>query len=148
MNSKMIVWAMGIVMLVCSSAYAFDSDRGLRSDRKVTRQELLSQLPSEKEMLFHQTMRDVREKGTALRTQMKDLRKELKNILTADTFNEDLFREKNDSLEAIHSQLHANREAAIVNLAKQFTADEREILVQLLPGKRGQGRRTPGHRGQ
>jgi uncharacterized membrane protein len=148
MKTKMMVWTVAILMLVCSSAYAFDSDRGPGSHRKASRQALLSQLSSEKEMLFHQTMRGVREKGTELRTQIKEHREALKTILTADTFDEELFRKKSERLETLHSQLHANREEAIVNLAKQFTADERAILVQLLPGKKGHGRRMSSHRGQ
>ena len=148
MKTKMVVSTLGIVMLAYSFAYAFDGHRDWRSDNKVSRQELLSQLPSEKEMLFQQTMRGVREKGSELRSQLNELRKEIKNILTADPFNEDLFREKTNSLEALRSQMHTNREEAIVILAKQFTADEREVLVQLLPGKKGHGRKGPGQKGQ
>jgi hypothetical protein len=39
-------------------------------------------------------------------------------------------------------------EEAIVVLAKQFTADERKILVELLPGKMSRGRHAPRPRNQ
>ena len=83
-----------------------------------------------------------------MRSQTKQLRREIKEILTADQFDEDLFREKTSSLEALHQEKHAAMQEAIVTLAKQFTAEEREILVQLLPGKRGHGRRAPGQKNQ
>ena len=59
----MAVSGLVILLCVCTMAYAFDGGRGLGSGNKVSRQELLSQLPAEKEMLFHQTMREARESG-------------------------------------------------------------------------------------
>jgi uncharacterized membrane protein len=129
-------------------AYAFDGVRGPRSGDKVSKQEWLSKLPPEKEMLFHQTMREAREKNAAMRNQTKQLRREVNEILTADQFDEELFRQKTSSLEALHQEKHKAMQEAIVTLAKQFSAEEREILVQLLPGKRGHGRRAPGQRNQ
>jgi Spy/CpxP family protein refolding chaperone len=127
-------------------AYAFDGVGGRRSVDKLSKQKLLPQLPAEKEMLFYQTTREAREKNSAMRSQTKQLRREIKEILTADQFDEDLFREKTSSLEALHQEKHKAMQEAIITLAKQFTAEEREILVQLLPGKRGHGRRAPGQR--
>jgi uncharacterized membrane protein len=147
MKTKLVVLTLGIVMLIGSFAYAFDCNRDSRSGKKVSRQALLSQLPAEKEMLFHQTMRSVREKGSEIRRQMKELRGEIKSILIADSFDEALFREKTNSLEELRSKMHDNKEEAIVILAKQFTADERAILIRLLPGKKGPGRRGLGQRG-
>lgn len=43
---------------------------------------------------------------------------------------------------------HKNMQEAVVTLAKQFTVDEREILVQLFPGERGPGRHSPAQRGR
>lgn len=146
MKTRMTVLGLIIVMSVCSLAYAFDGGRGRGPGDKASLYGMLVQLPSEKEMLFHQTMREARAKGFEIRTQIKALREDIKEILTADQFDEDLFRAETRSLEALQMKRHATMEEAIVMLAKQFTADERKILVQLLPGKLGHGRHAPGRR--
>ena len=140
MKRRMAVSVLIVVMSMCTVAYAWDGTKR-RGDRdRTSRQELVSQLPADKEMLFHQTMREAREKGAAIREQIRTLREEIKNILVADQFDEALFRGKKKSLEALLSQMHANREEAIVTLAKQFTADERKILAELIPFKPGRHR--------
>jgi uncharacterized membrane protein len=125
---------------MCTVVYASDGTRRRGAGERSSRQELLSQLPADKEMLFHQTMREAREKGAAIREQIRTLREEIKNILVADRFDEALFRGKKKSLGALLSQMRANREAAVVTLAKQFTADERKILAELLPPEPGRHR--------
>lgn len=140
MKRTMAVSALVMVMSLCTLAQAADETRRRGARDRASRQELLSQLPTDKEMLFHQTMREARAKGAAIREQIRTLREEIKNILVADQFDEALFRGKKKSLEALLSQMHANREEAIVTLAKQFTADERKILAELLPFKPGRHR--------
>jgi len=136
----MAVSALIIVMSMCTVAYASDGTKRRGACDRSPRQELLSQLPADKEMLFHQTMREVRGKASGIRGQIKAVREEIKNILTADQFDETLFREKANSMEALCSQIRATREEAVVMLAKQFTADERKILAELLPSKPGRHR--------
>ncbi len=140
MKRRMAVSALIIVMSICTVAYAADGTKRRGACDRSPRQELLSQLPADKEMLFHQTMREARGKASKIRTQIKTLREAIKNILTADQFEEALFRDKTNSLEALLSQMRATREEAIVILAKQFTADERRILAELLPSKPGRHR--------
>ena len=94
MKTKMAVFGLIVVMSVCSLAYAFDADRRRGPGKKAFRYELLGQLPAEKEMLFHQTMREERENSSALRNQIKALREDIQEIITADRFDEKLFREK------------------------------------------------------
>ena len=137
MKKRMAVSTLIIVMSMCTVAYASDGKNRWRADDRSSRQELLSQLPADKEMLFHQTMREARQKASAIRTQMKTLRAEIKDILTADQFNEGLFREKTNTLETLRSKMRATMEEAVVTIAKQFSADERKILAELLPPKPG-----------
>ena len=137
MKKRMAVSTLIIVIAMCTVAYASDGKNRWGADDRSSRQELLSQLPADKEMLFHQTMREAREKGAAIREQIRALRGEIKNILVADQFDEALFRGKKKSLDALLSQMHANREEAVVTLAKQFTADERKVLAELLRSKPG-----------
>lgn len=146
MKTKMAVFGLIIVMSVCSLAYAFNGDRRRGPGKKAFRYELLGQLPAEKEMLYHKTMREVRENGSDLRSQIKALREDIREIMTADQFDEKHFREKTSQLEALQMKKHATMQEAIVILAKQFTADERKVLVQLLPGKTGHGGHTRGRK--
>jgi uncharacterized membrane protein len=95
----------------------------------------MSQLPADKEMLFHQTMREVREKTSGIHQQIKGLKAEIKNILTAPEFNDALFLEKMKSIQELHITMKEVRNEAIVKLAKQFTQEEREILAELIPQK-------------
>ena len=140
MKRRTAVSALIIVMSLCTVAYASDWTKRRGAGERSSKQELVSQLPADKEMLFHQTMREARVKGAAIREQIRTLREEIKNILVADQFDEAGFRGKKKSLEALLSQMRANREEAIVTLAKQFTADERKILAELIPFKPGRHR--------
>ncbi len=146
MKTKMAVFGLIIVMSVCSLAYAFDGDRRRGPGKKALRYELFGQLPVEKEMLYHQTMREVRENGSDLHSQIKTLHKNIREIIAADQFDEKLFREKTSQLEALQMKKHATMHEAIVILAKQFTADERKVLVQLLPGKSDHGGHMRGRK--
>ncbi|MCK4785834.1 MAG: periplasmic heavy metal sensor [Desulfobacteraceae bacterium] len=148
MKRTMAVSALIIVISMWSVAYASEGTGRGGSRGRCSPQELLAQLPADKEMLFHQTMREAREKASAIRAQIKALREEIKGILTADRFEEDLFREKTNSLEMLHGKMRATMEEAVVKLAKQFTADERKILAELLPPKPGRHRHLRERRHQ
>lgn len=140
---SVIMLAVGIMVLsstlVCAAEDTFCPQR----HHGPCSQELLGRLPAEKEMLFHQTMRQVRESTEGLRAQMRTLREEIKTVLTAETFNEGAFREKTTAMQALHAQMQQAMHNAVATLAKQFTAEEREILAQLIPGMCG----IPGGRG-
>lgn len=135
MKKRMVIAALVITLFAWSTAHAFDGCRPSRSGDKYSRQELLAQLPADKEIFFHKSMREASDKTSAMHTQIKQLRKDIKEILVADQFDEDLFLKKTNSLETLKSKIHVTMEGAIVKLAKQFTSDERKILVQLLPRK-------------
>lgn len=135
--------AMGIVVLSLMMVFAAGEAFSQGRHGGGCSPELLGQLPADKEMLFHQTMRQVRESTADLRTQMRTLREEIKNILIAETFNETLFREKTTAMQALHAQRQQAMTNAFATLAKQFTAAEREILAKLMPGMCG----GPGGRG-
>jgi uncharacterized membrane protein len=140
MKRTMAIAALIIVISTWSVAHASDVTGMRRGGDRSSRHELLAQLPADKEMLFHQTMREAREKASDIHTQIKELREEIKGILTAEQFEEALFREKTKSLEMLRGKMRATMEEAVVKLAKQFTADERKILAELLPPKPGRHR--------
>jgi len=120
------------VISICSIVYAFEG-KG-RGDR-APKHELLSQLPADKEMLFHQTMREVREKTAENRGQIKKLKKEILDVLTAPAFDEEMFLEKIKSMQILRQKERQIMVEGFAKIAKQFTQEERKILAQIIPLK-------------
>jgi uncharacterized membrane protein len=140
---KWLVFSVLIVaMSVCSMVYAYD---GKGPGGRQARHELLTQLPADKEMLFHQTMREVREKTASFREKMRDLRSEIYDILTAPEFNQALFLEKTKNIQEQHQMMREAKEKAITKLAGQFNQEERKILARLIHQKKRHHGRQPGH---
>jgi uncharacterized membrane protein len=142
MKKSLAVLAVIVAMSLCSIAFAYDG-KG-RGDRP-QRQRLLNQLPADKEMLLHQTMRELREKAANIGEQIRTLKAEINDILTAAEFNEALFLEKTKRVQELHTMIRATKDEAIVKLAKQFTQEERKILVKLIHQKHRHHGRQPAH---
>ncbi len=135
MQKKIITTVLVVVLTAGTAALAIGGGGHHMRDGWVGRQELLSQLPEEKEMLFHKTMRELRKKTAGLRDEIRQIHEELKDIFVASEFNESLFRKKIERIHTLKEKAREARESAIVSLAKKFTQDERKILVELLPHK-------------
>jgi len=140
MKKRLAVLVIIVAMSLCSMVYAYyGKGRGNRPPREV----LLNQLPAEKEMLFYQTMREVRGKTVNIREQIKKLKVEINDILIASKFDEALFLEKTKRVQELHKMMREAKDEAIVKLAKQFTQEERKILAELIPQKHRHHGRTP-----
>lgn len=144
MSKKVAISALVLAVAVVSLAYAFDGKGPSRRGYGKARYEILSQLPVEKEVLFHRAMREAREKHVKIRRQVRTLKIEMKDILAAPEFNEELFRAKNAEVQELTRVRHQAMEEAFIGLAKQYTPEERKILAELLP--RGQGSGRHGHK--
>ncbi|MBN2233171.1 MAG: periplasmic heavy metal sensor [Deltaproteobacteria bacterium] len=125
------------------------SDSGPGDHRpEQSRRLLLQQLPADKEMLFHQTMRDARDRAAALNGEIAAQRLALKAIMAAETFAEEQWQDAADTMQELHRQRHAIMQDAVLTLARSFTAAEREILAEVLERRFGGGRGGfHGHRG-
>ena len=97
--------------------------------------EKVKDIPEEFGIEREPNMREVKEKTSGIHQQIKGLKAEIKNILTAPEFNDALFLEKMKSIQELHITMKEVRNEAIVKLAKQFTQEEREILAELIPQK-------------
>ena len=97
----------------------------------------LEQLPANKEMLFHQTMRGVFEATKDIHEQIKGLEAEMKTILTASEFDAALYLKKTSTLRELHNTIRGTMDEAMAKLATQFTAEERGILAELISRKPG-----------
>jgi uncharacterized membrane protein len=115
-------------MSLCSTAQAFD---GPPSHKR------MPQLSPDKETLFHQTMREVREATTSIHEQIKGVETEIRGVLIAPEFNEVLFLERTRRLQDLHKMESEAMDKAIAKLANQFTAEERKILAEILYRKLG-----------
>lgn len=148
--SKMLgVLALALGLAMVSSAYADTKESGEQCEYKASgaRQKLLDQLPAEKEMLFHRTMREAREKKAGIREEIGKAREEAKAVLLAPEFNEAAFKEKTAKVHVLMEREHQIMEDAITKLAKQYTPDERKVLAEVLDkAKDGPHRRWSSHR--
>lgn len=97
----------------------------------------LEQLPANKEMLFHQTMRGVFDATKDMREQMKRLEEEIKTLLTASEFDAALYLKKTSTLRELHNTIRGTMGEAMAKLATQFTVEERAILAELISRKPG-----------
>jgi uncharacterized membrane protein len=117
-----------LVISVCPIVQAFDGRPPHGS---------LGNLPADKEMLFHQTMRGVRDHTKAIHEQIKVLEAGKKDALTAAEFSAPLFLQKTRALEALHRMVREAMDQAMADLASQYTAEERAILADLISRKPG-----------
>jgi uncharacterized membrane protein len=133
MKKTLSVLVMAIALIsLCSAGYAFEG-KG-RGDR-ASKHELLSQLPADKAMLFRQTMREAREKTAENREQIRQLKNEIRDVLTAPTFDEELFLAKIKEMQILHQKSRQTMVEEFAKVASQFTQEERKILAEIIPLK-------------
>lgn len=124
---------------ICSAAFAFE---GKGCGERKFKQDLMSQFPPEKEMLFHQSMREAREETAENRGEIKKLKKEMVDILTAPVFDEKLFLEKRNTLNILCRKNRQAIDERIAGLATQLSQEDRTILAKMISQKH---RHNKGH---
>jgi uncharacterized membrane protein len=129
-------------MSICSIVGAYE---GKGRGDIASKHKLLSQLPADKELLFHQIMREVRDKTTEIRSQIKRTKKEIHDILTSPEFNEEMFLEKMKSMQILHQKERQTVDEGIAKIAKQFTQEERKILAKIISLKHRKHGRDASH---
>jgi uncharacterized membrane protein len=100
----------------------------------IERLEAFSKLPADKQTLVISTLRAAKEENKGLRDEIEAAHDKLKEILTAEQFDAQAFKENSDKLQALMAQGFTSFSNAIAELAPQLTQDEREILAELGPG--------------
>lgn len=128
MKKIFAVMVLMVVMFLCSMVQALDGRPAHGS---------LGQLSSDKETLFHQTMRGVRETTTSIHEQIRGVEAEIRGVLIAPEFNEALFLERTRRLQELHKMESEAMDKAVAKLASQFTAEERKILADMISRKPG-----------
>ena len=100
----------------------------------IERLEAFSKLPADKQALVISTLSAVKDENEGLRDEIKAAHDKLKEILTAEQFDAQAFKENSDKLQALMAQGFTSFSNAIAELAPQLTQEEREILAELGPG--------------
>ncbi|MEW6144435.1 MAG: periplasmic heavy metal sensor [Thermodesulfobacteriota bacterium] len=102
----------------------------------IERLEAFSKLPQDKQQLIISTLSAVKEENEGLRDEIEATHDKLKEILTAEEFDAEAFKENSEKLQTLMAQGFTSFSNAIAELAPQLTQDEREILAELGPGGR------------
>ncbi len=82
------------------------------------------------------TFTAVKEENEGLRDEIKATHEKLNDILTAEQFDAQAFKETSEKLQNLMAQGFTSFNNAIAELAPQLTQSERQILAQLGPGGR------------
>lgn len=93
-----------------------------------------SELPADKQKLIVDTLSAVKDENEGLRDEIKDTHEKLRDILTAEEFDAQAFKETSEKLQTLMAQGFTALNNAVAELAPQLTQSEREILAQLGPG--------------
>ena len=93
---------------------------------------LLKKLPVEKRELFFSTMAEVKNQSRPLKKEIKVIKKQLKNLLTSEVFDEAAFTEKSAQIGPKKKEIASIRQGAVVKLASSFDQNERKILAKVL----------------
>lgn len=100
----------------------------------IERLEAFSKLPADKQELIISTLSAVKEENEGLRDEIEAAHDKLKEILTAEEFDAEAFKENSEKLQTLMAQGFTSFSNAIAELAPQLTQEEREILAELGPG--------------
>lgn len=132
MKRNLILTAvLGLLMTGAVPTFAMPSGGGPFGVEKL---EAFSKLPADKQALVISTLSAVKEENKELRDEIEATHDKLKEILTAEQFDAQAFKENSEKLQTLMAQGFTSFSNAIAELAPQLTQEEREILAELGPG--------------
>lgn len=99
-------------------------------------QALAAKLPPEKFKLFTEVMGPARSECKQIRKQIRETRSQTLGILTASEFDEQSFQREVDKLHELRGRVTSRVAEATLVLARQFTAEERQLLGEYLEKSR------------
>lgn len=110
------------------------------------RLESFKSLPEDKQTLIIETMESVHEKNSGVKEEIQVTKEALMEMLTAPEFDEKAFQANVDKMNELHDKMFLSITSAIKDVAAQFTQEERQVLVDLLPkGNAKHGMHRCGH---
>ncbi|MCI0480388.1 MAG: periplasmic heavy metal sensor [Candidatus Dadabacteria bacterium] len=129
-RNLMLTAVLGLLMTGAVAAFAMHPGGPFGIERL----EAFSKLPAEKQALVISTLSAVKEENEGLRDEIEAAHDKLKEILTAEQFDAQAFKEASGNLQTLMAQGFTSFTDAIAELAPQLTQDEREILAEIGPG--------------
>jgi len=95
-------------------------------------EEFASKLPEDKGALFLETIQRVHLNNRDAYHQLRDARKEAMNLLSAPEFDEAAYRLQIEKIHELRSLMKRRLAEATIELARQFSQEERSALAQYL----------------
>jgi len=95
-------------------------------------EEFASKLPEDKGALFLETIQRVHLNNRDAYHQLRDARKEAMNLLSAPEFDEAAYRLQIEKIHELRSLMKRRLADATIELARQFSQEERSALAQYL----------------
>ena len=93
---------------------------------------LLKKLPQEQRSLFFETMAAAKIQARPLHQEIHQIKKELKQLLTSQEFDENAFTDKSAEIGPKKKELARIKQAAVIKLGNSFDQNERNILAKVL----------------
>ena len=131
MKRNLALSALLVLLLTGAAAFAMAHGGGPFGIEKL---KAFSELPADKQKLIVDTFTTVKEENEGLREEIKATHEKLRDILTAEQFDAQAFKETSEKLQGLMAKGFSSFNNAIVELAPQLTQSERQILAQLGPG--------------
>ncbi|HVY54511.1 MAG TPA: periplasmic heavy metal sensor [Thermodesulfobacteriota bacterium] len=131
MKRNLVLTALLGLLITGAAAFAMPHGGGPYGIEKL---KAFSELPADKQKLIVDTFSAVKEQNADLRDEIKATHEKLRDILTAENFDAQAYKETSQKLQTLMTQGFTSFNNAIAELAPQLTQSERQILVQLGPG--------------
>lgn len=116
----------GLLIGHYSRSYLYQHEK----DRRFS--EFAEKLPAEKKDMVTNRMNAIREENREIRKQIKKVKEELRDIIAAPEFDEQLYDSKVSQMHELYRTKAKNIAAVIKDMAKSFTPEEREMLSDFL----------------
>ena len=134
MNRNFVLTAvLGLLMTGAVAAFAMPPGGGPFGFEKL---EAFSKLPADKQALVISTFSAVKEENEGLRDEIEAAHDKLKEILTAEEFDAQAFKQSSETLQTLMAEGFTSFTNALAELAPQLTQEERGILAEIGPGGR------------
>jgi len=131
MKRNLVITALLGLLMTGAAAFALPHGGGPFGSEKL---KAFSELPADKQKLIVDTLSAVKDQNEDLRDEIKATNEQLKEILTAEKFDAQAFKDTSAKLQTLMAQGFTSLNNAIAELAPQLTQGERQILAQLGPG--------------
>lgn len=120
----------GLLLGKCSKSYMHGYDKHQSFS------EFADKLPPEKRDMVMKRMDEVRKEKGEIKDQIEQVKKELRDIIAAPQFDEQLYDRKVNEMHELYRSKAKKIASVIKEMAKTFTPEEREMLTEFLENRK------------